>query len=123
MKQIGFEGHNDDENGDFVSEVIVELDYFLVKPLLSRKPIKTFSICTNSFNELMKLLKKEVTNSKYSALILMRVPEKYATTEDVKDFGWEISEKIFSEGLVVWCAKKYDVFKFDFYIYTSNEDV
>jgi hypothetical protein len=119
MKLYGINDEEFGEMGDSTGEVIVPFDFNTAVPLLEKKPKKTFSICTGSFNELMKILKTKITNAdkKGDLLILMRVKEKKKDEKKVSDMGWKISKLLSKDSIVMWSAQEYDKYRFDFYFY------
>lgn len=122
MKQVGLKDENFGEMTDFTGDVIVPLDFNTVLPLLQRKPVESFSIGAQSFEELYSLLKEELGAYKREndALILMRVKE--GSAEDVKDFGWKISQLFTEDSMVTWAAQSYEMFRFDVYIYSTAQE-
>lgn len=124
MKQIGLKDKNFGEIADFTEEVITPLDYNTIMPILKYKPIETFSICTETFEELIDLLKQELGEYKRenNALVLMRIKKDKATQTNSQDYGWKIAELFTENSIVTWAAQSYDKYRFDFYIYNTIEE-
>lgn len=123
MRLIGLKDENFGDMGDFTGDVLIPLDFNTVVPLMERKPVESFSICANSFDELFALLKNETDGfTNINALILMRIKNDCATEKNAADYGNKIAGLFGEDGVVTWAAQSYNTFRFDFYIYESFEE-
>lgn len=124
MELIGKPDENFGDQGDFTGKCYAPLDFNSAAPLLQRKPVKSFSICEDSFPKLFKILESKLseTDKDNDLLVLMRIKKaKGMTSKKVSEMGWKISGLMEKDSLVVWAAQGYDRYRFDFYLYQSPE--
>tara|TARA_Y100000310_G_scaffold244630_1_gene249448 strand:+ start:3674 stop:4054 length:381 start_codon:yes stop_codon:yes gene_type:complete len=122
MKSYGKTDENFKGQGDNTGECYIPLDFNTVAPLLQRKPINSFTICEDSLLKLFDILKTQLSDSDKNKdlLVLMRIKKSIdMDSEKASKIGWEISNLMDKESLVVWAAQEYDTNRFDFYFYDS----
>lgn|SRR3989338_2124516 len=109
--------------GDFTDKDYIPLDFNSVAPILREEMVKCYSICEDTFEELMKMFRSKLTkaDSRRDLLILMRVKQsKDTNTEQIGAMGHKISDLMSKNSLVVWAAQGYETFRFDFYFYKKK---